>query len=249
MTPFFHGLVKAVAETFDLPGPVLEIGSFHLPRGDDDADLRSLFPAKRYRGIDIRPGPGVDCVADVEDLPVKSGSVGTVIALNTLHEVPHFWRGLDEIERILRPDGVLIVSCPFAARLQNDRSDCWRFTPRALEVLLDSYPGRILGWHGALERPAHVWAVAFRAGRPAITTSEFHHYRARLGQYAARSRARSRTLRYRLGQLLYGRRPFEEYLDHDCWETVCPTLRDDSKKPRAWRPRRLPRSQPASGAR
>src|SRR5205807_970544 len=69
MNLFLHGLARSVAETFALPGPILEIGSNHSEDAANIADLRSFFPGREYIGIDIRPGPGVDRTADVENLP------------------------------------------------------------------------------------------------------------------------------------------------------------------------------------
>src|SRR5205823_9415180 len=87
MNRFLHGVTRAVAETFALPGPILEVGSFQVAGQEDIANLRSLFPAQEYLGIDVRPGPGVDLVADVEALPQADASVGTVIAMNTFEHV------------------------------------------------------------------------------------------------------------------------------------------------------------------
>src|SRR2546426_285957 len=103
MNRFLNGVVRAVVETFDLPEPILEIGSFQVPGQEEIADLRGLFAGKSYLGIDVRAGPGVDQVADVESLPLADASVGSVIAMNTFEHVPRFWRGFDEIYRVLRP--------------------------------------------------------------------------------------------------------------------------------------------------
>src|SRR5205807_106524 len=135
--------------------------------------LRSLFPGRSYIGLDMRPGPGVDCVADVEKLPQADGSVGTIISFNTFEHVRRFWRGLDEIQRVLRPDGVLILSCPFHFRIHNYPHDYWRFTPAAFEFLLEDYPSKIIGWHGARQRPASVWAVAFGVQRQPIAPAQY----------------------------------------------------------------------------
>src|SRR5258708_35385252 len=112
MNQFVHGVARAVAETLDCPGPILEIGSYQVAGQENVAELRTIFPGKRYIGVDFRPGPGVDCVANVEKLPQADGSVGTVIALNTFEHVRHFWKGFAEIYRALRPDVVFLVSCP-----------------------------------------------------------------------------------------------------------------------------------------
>jgi SAM-dependent methyltransferase len=222
MNHLLHGVVRAIAETFPLAGPILEIGSFQVSGQESIGDLRPLFPGREYIGVDFRPGPGVDCVASVENLPQADASVGAVIACNTFEHVRCFWRGFEEIHRVLRPDGVVLISCPFFFRIHNYPDDYWRFTPAALEVLLDKYPSKILGWHGPSQRPAHVWAMACREGRQPITDHEFTCYRRLLHEYAREpDKSWTRRVRYRLASLLCGRGPFAPYLDRNHWETVC----------------------------
>ena len=223
MNRFLNGVARAVAETFDLPGPILEIGAYQVAGQEEIADLRGLFAGKPYVGVDMRPGPGVDCVADVEALPQADASVGTVIALNTFEHVPRFWRALDEIRRVLRPDGALLLSCPFYFHIHSFPSDYWRFTPEALELLLEDYPSKLLGWHGPAKRPSNVWALAFREGRPPITRAQFEAYRERVRRYAREPLPWAKRVRYRLGRWLCGRRPFAPYLDQERWETACRT--------------------------
>jgi len=219
MNRFLQGVARAVAEAFDLPGPVLEIGSYQVPGQEEMADLRRVFPGKPFVGVDVRPGPGVDQVADVEALPHASASFGTVIAMNTFEHVPRFWRGFEEIFRVLRPDGALLVACPFYFHLHAHPCDYWRFSPEALERLLDGYPSKVLGWHGPASRPAHVWALAFREGRPAITAAQHDRYRELMNRHARMPLPRGRRLRYGLGRLLFGRGPFAPYLDRERWQS------------------------------
>ena len=184
MNQFVHGVARATVETFALPGPVLEVGSYRVAGQHGLADLRPLFSGQSYTGLDIRTGPGVDCVASVEALPQATASVGTVLALNTFEHVARFWRGFQEVHRVLRPDGVLLVSCPFYFHIHNHPSDYWRFTPEALDLLLEDFSQCIFGWQGPRTKPLHVWAVAFREGRPAPTDEELAKYRELLGNYA-----------------------------------------------------------------
>jgi SAM-dependent methyltransferase len=219
MNQFLNGVARAVAETFDLPGPILEIGSYRVEGQEDIANLRRFFPGKSYTGVDQRPGAGVDQLADVEALPYADSSVGTVIAMNTFEHVPRFWRGVEEVHRVLRPDGAVLISCPFYFHIHAHPSDYWRFTPEALEVLLCNYPTKIVGWQGPAKRPANVWALAFREGRPPITSQQFDAYRKRLARYARQPLSWRRHLRYQLGRWLCGRGPFAPYLDQERWET------------------------------
>ena len=224
MNRFLHGVARAVAETFELPEPILEIGSYQVAGQEGLANLRSLFPDKEYLGIDARPGPGVDQVADVQELPFAGASFGTVIAMSTFEHVPQFWRGFEEIRRVLRPDGAVLVSCPFYFYMHSYPSDYWRFTPQALDLLLDNYPSRLTGWHGPAKRPANVWSFALREEAASITGEQFDQYRERLRLYARQPRSWVRLLRYRAARLLCGRGPFAPYLDQEKWETQCQTV-------------------------
>lgn len=224
MNQFLNGVARAIIETFDLPGPILEVGSYQVTGQEEIADLRGHFPETPFHGIDVRPGPGVDEVADVEDLPYDDGSFGTVIAMNTFEHVPRFWRGFEEIHRVLRPDGALIVSCPFYFHIHDYPSDYWRFTPEALDLLLQDYPSRLVGWHGPARRPASVWGLALREDHEPISPDQFHAYRQRVDAYARQPLSWSRQLRYRVGRLLCGRRPFAPWLEQERWETRCQNL-------------------------
>jgi SAM-dependent methyltransferase len=223
MNEFLNGVARAVTESFDLPGPILEVGSYQVPGQEEIADLRALFPGKRYLGIDARPGPGVDQVADVEALPFPDRSFGTVVAMNTFEHVPRFWRGFEEVYRVLRPDGALFISCPFYFHIHAHPSDYWRFTPEAFDLLLRDYPNKIIGSHGPAKRPANLWAVAFREDRPPVTPEEYACYRRLMAAYARQPLPWRRHLRYRLGRFLCGRGPFAPYLDQERWETACRT--------------------------
>jgi SAM-dependent methyltransferase len=158
-------------------------------------------------------------LGDVEQLPQLDASVGTVLAVCTFEHVRHFWKGFEEIRRVLRPDGALLVACPFYFYIHNYPSDFWRFTPSALEMLLESYPGQITGWQGPTKRPSNVWALAFREDRPPITADEYAQYRTLMRRYARQPLKWSRRIRYGLGQLLFGPRPFVPYLDIERWDS------------------------------
>jgi SAM-dependent methyltransferase len=212
-------MARAVAETFDLGGPILEVGSYQVPGQEEIANLRGLFPGKAFIGLDRRLGPGVDALGDVESLPYPDGSFGTVLALSTFEHVPHFWRGFDEIHRVLRPDGALLVSCPFYFHIHDEPSDYWRFTPAALEVLLEDYPSKLLGWHGPESRPANVWALAFREDRPGITAADHARYQNAMHAHARMPLPWPRRLRLRLGRLLFGGGHFAPLLQRERWRT------------------------------
>jgi SAM-dependent methyltransferase len=217
MNLFLRGMVRAVTESFHLPEPILELGSLQVEGQSELINLRGLFPGKDYQGVDFRPGPGVDCVADAEALPHRTGSVGTVLALSTFEHVRRFWLAFDEVHRVLRPDGVFIFCSPFYFHVHAYPSDYWRFTPEAADMMLEPYPTRILGWHGPARRMANVWAIAFREEARVPTTAEMDRYRAKMNEYAKEPLGWARKLRYQMGRVLCGRRPFAPHLDREKW--------------------------------
>lgn len=219
MNQFVAGVARAAVETFPCPEPILEVGSYLVAGQEHIANLRWLFPGKEYIGIDMRAGPGVDSVETVEKLPRPSNTVGTVIGLNVFEHVKHFWRGFEEILRVLRPDGLLIVSCPFYFQIHEFPKDFWRLTPDALLILLDQLPSKVIGYHGPQKRPLNVWAVAAGPDYPSITPEQHAIFRERIRQYARQPLAWDKRIRYRIGRFLCGRGPFAPFLEAEKFET------------------------------
>jgi hypothetical protein len=50
MNAFLYGVARATVQAFDLPGPIVEIGSYQVAGQEAVADLRRLFPGKSYLG-------------------------------------------------------------------------------------------------------------------------------------------------------------------------------------------------------
>nr|MDT0662513.1 methyltransferase domain-containing protein [Micromonospora sp. DSM 115978] len=74
-------------------------------------------PAKQYPdnlGLDLRPAPGVDAVADLSrSLPIVDDSVDVIFTVHILEHLIDFLVLVDECHRVLRPDGVLHVMSPW----------------------------------------------------------------------------------------------------------------------------------------
>lgn len=65
---------------------------------------------RHYVTADI--GPNADRLLDIQRIDVPSSSVGAVICNHVLEHVPNDKLALQELRRILRPDGLLVVSVP-----------------------------------------------------------------------------------------------------------------------------------------
>lgn len=155
---------------FAVPEPICEIGSYQVAGQEGYADLRPYFPGKKYVGCDMRPGPGVDRIENVESLSLQDGSVGTIITVDTLEHVANPFSAIREIHRVLEDRGLLILAVPFNFQIHDYPSDYWRFTPSCIRMLLEQFSFSTVLWekHPLEVDPCEVYAVAMKNGDPPL---------------------------------------------------------------------------------
>lgn len=156
-------LIATAVETLPLADPVYEFGSYLVAGQEDRADLRTLFPGRRFVGCDLRPGPGVDRVEDLARLSLPDDVAGTILCVDTLEHVFEARRAVDEMIRVLAPGGVLLVAAPMDFPVHQYPDDYWRMTPTCLERLLAPLESRIVGSMGVESYPHTVFAVGCQA--------------------------------------------------------------------------------------
>lgn len=65
-------------------------------------------------GLDLRPAPGVDALADLSrPLPLSDSCADVVFAVHILEHLTDFMALVDEVHRVLRPAGMLHVISPW----------------------------------------------------------------------------------------------------------------------------------------
>lgn len=82
----------------------------------------------------LHTNPHIDLCCDLsQPLPLPSSGFDTVILSDVLEHLPNPDLLWDEMQRILRPDGKLILSVPFYYWLHEEPHDYYRYTRHALE--------------------------------------------------------------------------------------------------------------------
>ena len=89
-----------------------------------------------YESLDIAEGDGIDHVADLQDCGLPDDAYDTVVCSQVLHHLPEPHRALAEIARVLRPEGVAVITVPHLSWLHNEPHDYWRFTCHGVRHLL-----------------------------------------------------------------------------------------------------------------
>lgn len=112
-----------------MTGQVLEIGAgLHKRRGHFtppfDTTTGWLF-------VDLSDERKPHIQADMTTLPFENNLFDTVLCLEVLEYVEEPLRALNELHRVLKPGGVLLLSIPFLHRWDGEH-DYWRLTPPGL---------------------------------------------------------------------------------------------------------------------
>lgn len=163
MRPNVKQFVRLLTEAMDFPGPILDAGSMHTEGQEQDADLRPFFAGARYLGVDMRPGPGVDALASVHHLPVRAGTAGSVLVLDTLEHVLDPIAAMREVCSAVGPGGIVVASSHMNFPVHAHPSDYWRFTPMAFDHLLGPLATRFVFLQGDAENPHTVVAAGMKA--------------------------------------------------------------------------------------
>ena len=172
MRQLIKDFVRIVADSLPTPEPIYEFGSLQVPGQEEFADLRPFFPNKEYVGCDMREGLGVDRILNLHDIDLPPECVGTVFCMDTLEHVEYPRIALKEIHRILRPDGIAVISSVMKWHIHDHPFDYWRFTPEAFKSLLKSFSSSFVGYAGEPDFPHTVVGVGFRGQQPDMKTFE-----------------------------------------------------------------------------
>lgn len=162
-----------IGRHYDLPEPVIEIGSLRTPGQEHVADVRPLVRAASYTGWDMRSGEGVEGLASVHHLPLRDASVGTVIMLETLEHVLDPLAAMREVSRVVRAGGATIITSPMGFPIHAYPSDYWRFTPMAFDYLLSPFATRRVFMQGNSLQPVSVLGVGLKSTDP-LETAALH---------------------------------------------------------------------------
>ena len=132
---------------------VLVVGGSTIGNG---AERILSTPSIEVVESDVVLGPRVAVIADGHDLPFASGSFDGIIVQAVLEHVVDPYRCVEEIHRVLRPEGLVYAETPFMQQVHGGRYDFTRFTHLGHRRLFREFeeissgasggPGMALAW-------------------------------------------------------------------------------------------------------
>ena len=172
MRELIRDFAALASQTLPLEGPIYEFGAFLVPGQEQLADLRPLFPGRQYVGADMREGPGVDMILNLHDVALPDATAGTVLCLDTLEHVEYPHRAVQEIHRILKPEGIAVLTSVMDFPIHDYPYDYWRFTPEAFRSLLKPFAHCFVGYVGVTKFPHTVGGRGVKGAPPSLAGLE-----------------------------------------------------------------------------
>lgn len=125
-------------EAQKITGDVLSVGSMFDADGEGGFYRQYFSNARSYTTSDVTDVDGcLDRVLDVRDMKeVKNGTYDCLFVCGVLEHVDEVFKAVDEITRVLKKGGVLLLGVPFRQAIHSVPHDYWRFTPFGVGYLL-----------------------------------------------------------------------------------------------------------------
>ena len=101
------------------PARTLDIGAQNGP-------YPAFFPNRV--ALDLRPGRGVQILGDAQALGLADGTFDVVLCTEVLEHLPEPQRAVDEMFRVLKPGGTLLLTTRFLFPIHDAPHDYFRFT-------------------------------------------------------------------------------------------------------------------------
>ena len=106
--------VRARYLSFFVNTRVLDCGSLNV-----NGTNQYLFAGGCYWGVDIAPGPNVDIVSKIHELPFRDGLFDVVISTECLEHDLHWETSIRKMAALVRPDGLLLFTCATTGRAEH----------------------------------------------------------------------------------------------------------------------------------
>jgi 2-polyprenyl-3-methyl-5-hydroxy-6-metoxy-1,4-benzoquinol methylase len=135
ISPMLRRFIEIANAQAGRGGRLLQIGA-RTPRGTEAIPPRRLLQG-RVIGLDIHPGGNVDVVGDAHGLSrfLRDGSVDAVLSASVLEHLQAPWLLAAEINRVLKPGGLVYHQAPGAWPAHAQPNDFWRISAEGMRVL------------------------------------------------------------------------------------------------------------------
>ena len=139
-----HRYVKACAH--HVRGDLLDVGCGQKP-------YRTLMNVTTYVGMELgetagpSASPAVDVYYDGRKIPFPDGHFDSVFSAEVFEHIFNLEEILDEVRRVLKIDGTMLITVPFARREHDVPFDFARYTSFGIKHLLEKHGFEVVELH------------------------------------------------------------------------------------------------------
>lgn len=154
-------------------GDFLDLGCGRMPYRNIIEKDSSI---KKYIGIDIKNENyqldiKPDFYWDSNRIPLENNVIDSAMLIEVLEHIPNPINTLKELSRVIKKDGVLLITVPFLWTLHDVPYDEYRYTPFALKRMIEEEAFEILemesfgSWHASMASMLALYVKRATSGR------------------------------------------------------------------------------------
>ncbi len=114
-----------------ITGRVLDVGGGELLR------YKNLFSYDRYTCMDVYKGAGVDVIGSADNIPFEDKAFDSIVCTQVFEHLAFPEKSAQEISRVLRKGGHLLITVPQWNELHSEPHDYWRYTRFGISALFE----------------------------------------------------------------------------------------------------------------
>lgn len=134
---FYDEKIREIAKS----SKVIDVGGA-TPFQKNMAKYKPLFEGVDYKTMDYSPAFKPDIVGDIHHMPFADAEIEAIVCNAVLEHVHDPIRAVEEIHRVLKPGGKVLLWIPFLYPYHSHSSeygDYWRFSSDAIEYMFRNF--------------------------------------------------------------------------------------------------------------
>lgn len=132
--PWFYGRQFLKDKKMYISGNVIDVGAGTLKYKNF---ILSINKVKSYTALDFYKFEGVDIVANLNDhLDLQNDQFDTAVCISVIEHLYEPQIALNEIFRILKPGGYLLLTAPWVYPYHREPNDFFRYSRYALDYMM-----------------------------------------------------------------------------------------------------------------
>lgn len=151
---------------------ILDIGSFDK---DGNYNYGKILNEKNwtYHGLDMKPGNNVDIIVEnpYDWKEIKDESYDLIVSGQAFEHIEYFWLTLEEIKRVLKPNGLFFLIVPSTGPVHKNPYDCYRFNANAMKAMAKYINFSVLEFGTNFNEISAPWYDTFLVAMKSETTN------------------------------------------------------------------------------